>query len=46
MSPALLYESRFTGVSPQGPDGLFSSTQVDELIAPLAEIRTSAISAA
>lgn len=46
MSPALLYESPFTDVSPQGPDGLFSSTQVDELIALLAKIRTSAITAA
>lgn len=39
MEPALLYESPFTDVSPRGPEGVFSSTQVDQLVAVLADIR-------
>ncbi|MEG4409326.1 type I restriction-modification enzyme R subunit C-terminal domain-containing protein [Microcoleus sp. MON2_D5] len=31
MDAAILYESPFTDITPQGPDGLFTSTQVDEL---------------
>ena len=42
MSPELLYESPFTDVSPQGPDGVFSSAQVDELMELLKQIRTRA----
>jgi type I restriction enzyme R subunit len=35
MDAALLYESPFTDLTPQGPDGLFTSPQVDELVAVL-----------
>jgi len=43
MSAAPLYESPFTDVSPHGPDGLFESTQVDELIAILDGVRATAV---
>jgi type I restriction enzyme R subunit len=32
MDAALLYESPFTDITPQRPDELFTSSQVDELI--------------
>ena len=35
MYVALLYESPFTDLTPQGPEGLFSSAQVDKMIAVL-----------
>jgi type I restriction enzyme R subunit len=40
---ASLYESPFTDITPQGPDGLFTSAQVDELIACLEEVYQKAI---
>ncbi|WP_369793142.1 DEAD/DEAH box helicase family protein [Methanosarcina sp. 2.H.A.1B.4] len=40
---ALLYESPFTDLTPQGPDGLFTSAQVDELIATLEQITATAL---
>jgi type I restriction enzyme R subunit len=43
MDPGLLYESPFTDLSPQGPDGVFSSTQVDELVSVLNQIRERAV---
>ena len=43
MDAALLYESPFTDITPQGPDGLFTSAQVDELIAALEQITATAI---
>jgi type I restriction enzyme R subunit len=45
MAPELLYESPFTDLTPQGPDGIFSSTQVDELLAVLAAVRATAVAA-
>ncbi len=37
-----LYESPFTDITPQGPDGLFSSSQVEELVAVLTSVRARA----
>ncbi len=45
MPASLLYESPFTDVSPRGPDGLFSLTQVEELIEVLDRLRGTAIAA-
>jgi type I restriction enzyme R subunit len=42
MDAALLYESPFTDITPQGPDGLFSSLQVDELVSLLKEVKARA----
>jgi type I restriction enzyme R subunit len=42
---ALLYESPFTDLTPRGPDGVFSSRQVDELMAVLAAVRATAAAA-
>jgi type I restriction enzyme, R subunit len=45
MDAALLYESPFTDLTPKGPDGIFSSDQVDELISVLDHIRATAVAA-
>ena len=42
MEAARLYESPFTDLAPSGPEALFSSSQVDELIAGLATVRANA----
>lgn len=42
MDAAILYESPFTDITPQGPDGLFTSDQVDELFSILEEVCTRA----
>ena len=42
MEAARLYESPFTDLTPRGPDGLFTSTQVDELLAALEQVRRTA----
>jgi type I restriction enzyme R subunit len=43
MEASLLYESPFTDLTPRGPDGLFSSAQVDQLMGVLDRVRTTAI---
>ena len=45
MPAALLYESPFTDITPRGPDGLFASGEVDELIATLLRVRGTAVAA-
>jgi type I restriction enzyme, R subunit len=45
MEPARLYESPFTDLTPRGPDGLFDSKQIDNLIQTLDSIRASAVAA-
>ena len=42
MEPGLLYESPFTDINPQGPEGVFTSEQVDDLISLLQKIRERA----
>ena len=45
MEPAMLYQSPFTDISPRGPEGVFSSEQVDGLVEVLAQIRERATAA-
>jgi type I restriction enzyme, R subunit len=42
MDAELLYKSPFIDISPTGPEGVFSSAQVDQLVAVLADIRQRA----
>ena len=39
MDAFLLYESPFTDLTPQGPDGLFTSVEVDELLTALERVK-------
>ena len=45
MSASLLYESPFTDVTPRGPNGLFTSPQLHELLAILDDVRSAALAA-
>lgn len=45
MEAARLYESPFTDLTPRGPDGLFTSAQVDALLATLEQVRRTATAA-
>ncbi|MGZ8184592.1 MAG: type I restriction-modification enzyme R subunit C-terminal domain-containing protein [Methylobacter sp.] len=42
MEPDRLYESPFTDINPLGPEGVFPSTKVDQIVQVLAEIRQRA----
>ena len=41
----LLYESPFTDLTPQGPEGLFKPGQIDDLLSVLASVRKTAAAA-
>jgi type I restriction enzyme R subunit len=41
----LLYESPFTDIAPQGPDEIFTLSQMDELVAALDQVRAAALAA-
>jgi len=45
VTPDRLYESPFTDITPHGPDGLFSSTELDELMEVLESVRATAMAA-
>ena len=45
MEAALLYEPPFTAYAPQGPDALFTSAQVEQLIGVLDDVRANALAA-
>jgi type I restriction enzyme, R subunit len=45
MEPTRLYESPFTDLTPRGPEGVFSSAQIDELLAVLDAVKATAIAA-
>jgi type I restriction enzyme R subunit len=42
MEASLLYESPFTDINAQGPEGVFSPTQVDTLVLVLEQIHAAA----
>jgi type I site-specific restriction endonuclease len=42
---ARLYESPFTDLAPHGPDGVFKSSETDELLRVLEAVRENAVAA-
>ncbi|MGE5656302.1 MAG: type I restriction-modification enzyme R subunit C-terminal domain-containing protein [Actinomycetota bacterium] len=42
MDPSLLYESPFTDINSQGPEGVFNPAQLDQLVSVLDNIRVTA----
>ena len=42
LDAAVLYESPFTDLAPQGPDGLFTPAQVNTMVTILSEVRATA----
>ena len=42
MEPDQLYESPFTDINLQGPEGVFSSVKVDQMVQVLVDIRQRA----
>lgn len=45
MEAARLYESPFTDLAPHGPEGLFTGSEVDQIVAILHEVRERAMAA-
>jgi type I restriction enzyme R subunit len=45
MDPDLLYESPFTDIAPKGPEALFSSVEIDELVMTIHEFYETALAA-
>ena len=45
MDAATLYQSPFTDLTPRGPDGIFSSQQIDELVVAIDQVRRAATAA-
>lgn len=43
MEPERLYQTPFIDINPQGPDGLFPSATVDQLIVAIREISRGAV---
>ena len=43
MKPDLLQESPFTDLNPQGPEGVFNSAQIDELLGLISEVQARAV---